>query len=74
MHYNIKKLIEQYKINHTKNDLLVSDIIQMYKCADPKETRSSLDSFWTGMYTGWQAAFAAGYNKGMKDARKERTK
>lgn len=71
MHYNITKLIDQYKSEDIGgSELLASDIQTFIEMATTPRTKSTVDMLWDAITNAWDAGYMAGYNKAKKDARK----
>lgn len=63
---NIKKLLKQAKTMPTCN-LLASDIQALY---DNAHTHREGWGIWSYLLTGWDAGYAAGYNRALKEVKK----
>lgn len=66
MHYNIKKLIDQYDKNPKGNtDIIASDIQQLYDIAKNENVMKNV--IWHAIINSWKAGYSAGYNKAKKE-------
>ena len=72
MHYNIEKLISQYKKSTPLVcQLFVSDVEKLCDITIKTGKLGIYDILYNATVNGWAAGYSAGYNKAKREARKK---